>query len=105
MTAKPRRKRYPVRIVRVEFIDVEVLAANEDEAADIADRLGNAAYTVGSEYLMDSECYILIGATFGNTLTIPDFKPEPGIPPHDDDLDYMDHCRRLDKARGGNRFI
>jgi hypothetical protein len=41
-----RRKRYKARLLHISYIDVEVLAHDENEARDNADKLHMAAYRV-----------------------------------------------------------
>lgn len=48
-TPKPRRKRFKVRLLHLRYIDVDVLAVDEEEARDNADKLHMAAYrTLGA---------------------------------------------------------
>lgn len=58
---KPRRKRFNIRVARVEYIDMEVLAQNQIEADDAADYLANVSFVVGSDYIIESECFVLSG--------------------------------------------
>jgi hypothetical protein len=84
-TRKPRRKRFKVRIARVEYIDVEVLAYTQEQANDDADTLGWGHWNTrgpGTHYTEQSECYILNGPEI-ERITLPPFTLFEGDVPLD----------------------
>jgi hypothetical protein len=61
MIGKPRRKRFKVRMLRIEYIDFEVLALNKDEVDDAMGYVGNLQSVTGTDFVSREDCLYLIG--------------------------------------------
>lgn len=83
MSNQTRRKRFQARIVHIEYIDFEVLAANEDEARFAIDELRLSHGGPGTDYVSQTDWLALVGPDEVIHPTLPNWERLDGYYPGD----------------------